>query len=143
MGERKEVMKTDKIIDAPKRDDLDGVVGNFGVRIVRKGMNYGLDDVLTWDKPEPLVEFYLQSSKGRIHDGRGWFISRYYYTTLKFREFSNEGLCLDGGNRDTCSLTAAEFDAALTLVDARVALFANSSDVESWRESWRIGQRVA
>jgi hypothetical protein len=122
---------------------LDGIIGNFGVRIVKQGMKYGLDDKLTWEKPEPAVEFYLKHHNGQELEGRGWFVSRYYYTTLKFREFSNEGLCLDGGNRDTCSLTAAEFDAALTLVDARVALFANSSDVESWRESWHIGQRVA
>ncbi|MCO4087496.1 MAG: hypothetical protein HEQ17_00520 [Limnohabitans sp.] len=135
-------METDKQIALTNGDDLDGNIGNFGVRIVRKGMKYGLNDVLTWEKAEPLVEFYLKNSNGRMQDGRGWFVSRYYYTTLKFREFSNEGLCLDGGNRDTCSLTAAEFDAALTLVDARVALFANSSDVESWRESWRIGREV-
>lgn len=140
LGDRKEVMETDKTIATAVRADLDGVVGNFGVRIVREGMKYGLDDVLTWDKPEPLVEFYVQGSNGRTYEGRGWFVSRYYYTTLKFRNKQFEGLCLDGGQRDLCSLTADEFEAAMTLVDARLASFASAADIEGWRKSWHIGR---
>jgi hypothetical protein len=55
----------------------------FNVRVVAKGDSYGLDDCLTHDQVDPLVEFYDASyaNVGEFSE-RGQFTSRYYFTTL-------------------------------------------------------------
>ena len=66
----------------------------WNVKILEKGDAYGLDNCLTHDEVEPLVEFY---------DGRyienfgilGQFVSRYYVETIL--EGNNTGLNLHGG----------------------------------------------
>jgi len=66
----------------------------WNVKILEQGDAYGLDNCLTHDGVEPLVEFY---------DGRyienfgilGQFVSRYYVETIL--EGNNTGLNLDGG----------------------------------------------
>ena len=73
-------------------------VDKFNVRIVRAGDRYGRDNCLTYDKDEPLVEFYIGD----------YFVSRYYVATIlgTDRYGSGEGgLILDGGdvNRTTVS----------------------------------------
>ena len=54
---------------------------SFVVTVVVEGESYGLNDCLTHDKPDPLVEFYDTK-----HTADGWshgqFASRYYLTTL-------------------------------------------------------------
>lgn len=67
----------------------------FGVRIVREGDRYGLDDCLTHDEREPLVEFYDMTYAGADFGPRGQFVSRYYRCTLMDQQFA--GLDLDGG----------------------------------------------
>lgn len=125
-----------------QRCELTGEISNFGVRVIRNGDAYGLDDCLLWDKDEPGIEFYLLADRhGRIYPGRGWFVSRYYYTTLKFRQGSQEGLCLDGGNYETCTLSGEEFAQAMEIVDAKIATFADASVIEQWRKSWHIGRK--
>jgi hypothetical protein len=52
----------------------------FVVRILRKGDRYGLDDVLTWDKDRPGVEFY---DARYDHTRFGQFVSRYYVETIQ------------------------------------------------------------
>jgi hypothetical protein len=54
---------------------------SFTVRIVRKGDRYGLNDCLTHNKAEPLVEFYdLTYTKN--FGPLGQFVSRYYLDTI-------------------------------------------------------------
>lgn len=76
-------------------------VDKFNVRIVRAGDRYGRDNCLTYDKDEPLVEFYIGE----------YFVSRYYVATIlgTDRYGSGEGgLCLDGG--DVNNTTVSEED---------------------------------
>ena len=66
-------------------------------RLVFKGMSYGLDFKLVYDKDEPLVEFYDARHE---HTPYGQFASRYYAETLLKGHESGRtagGICLDGG----------------------------------------------
>jgi len=65
---------------------------NWTIRIVDHGDRYGLNDCLTHDKMDPLVEFYDQR---HMHTERGQFVSRYYLTTLIARD-QQYGLWLHG-----------------------------------------------
>lgn len=53
----------------------------FLVRVVHKGDRYGLDDKLTHDKADPMVEFYDLSYPDKFGP-RGQFVSRYNAFTL-------------------------------------------------------------
>lgn len=57
----------------------------FLVRVVHKGEKYGLDDCLTHDEADPLIEFYDQSVNLKSWGPRGQFVSRYYASTLAER----------------------------------------------------------
>jgi hypothetical protein len=57
----------------------------FSVVILSKGDKYGLNDCLTHDEKEKLVEFYDKDQ----------FVSRYYISTL-LEGKRGEGLCLCG-----------------------------------------------
>jgi len=66
-------------------------------RAVTKGGNYGLNDCLTHNDTDPLVEFYSRDTFG---PGKHQFISRYYLSTLTERGAASPyltGLNLDGG----------------------------------------------
>lgn len=63
----------------------------FQVVIIEQGDAYGLDNVLTHDEVEPLVEFY-DTFNGRQ------FVQRYYAKTLTEGNARNVGLALDCGN---------------------------------------------
>ena len=71
----------------------------FNSRIVFKGEAYGLNNCLTHDKDEPLVEFYDarydfdKSPEGEI---LGQFVSRYYVSTIQ----GSRGLNLEGSVND-------------------------------------------
>lgn len=122
-----------------EKNGLLGTEGNFGFRVVRKGHHFGLEDRLIWDKEEPGVEFFmLKNSKGVPFGGRGWYISRYYYTTLKFSKVSKEGICLDGGMANIASLSGAMMERVMAAVDAEISTFASEIDVQAWRDSWKI-----
>lgn len=85
-------------------------VDKFNVRIVRKGGRYGLNNCLTHDKDEPMVEFY---DSRYPHTEHGQFVSRYYVATIlgTDRYGSGEGgLCLDGGNRDQWTVSEKDMD---------------------------------
>lgn len=68
----------------------------FRVRVVRKGDSYGLNDMLTHQEDEPMVEFY--DARYDFSPGRGQFVSRYYLRTLRDRNYLH--LQLEGGVRD-------------------------------------------
>jgi len=119
--------------------ELLGQIGNFGVRLVRSGDRYGLEDRLLWEKKEPGVEFYFVDSRFSCsHKGRGRFIARYYYTTLRFRSPQAHGLCLDGGDPLRMSLTNMELARVMQMVDATVSEFASEETVQAWRDSWKL-----
>jgi len=70
---------------------------SFFVRTVLKGDKYGLDDRLTHDRDDPMIEFYdAQYANVRSFGPRGQFVSRYYVSTLA-KHPTGAGLCLDGG----------------------------------------------
>lgn len=69
---------------------------DFNVKIVRNGESYGLNNVLTHDKEDPLVEFY---DSRYPHTEHGQFVSRYYASTLLER-VKDVGLDLYGGVND-------------------------------------------
>jgi hypothetical protein len=68
----------------------------FNVRIVQQGDKYGLNNCLTHEQKEPLVEFY---DTRYPHTEFGQFVSRYNMTTLLSRKL-DIGLDLDGGIPD-------------------------------------------
>jgi hypothetical protein len=63
----------------------------WAVRLVQRGDAYGLNDQLTHDKDEPLVEFF---DTRYPHTPLGQFVSRYNLDTLLGSE---GGINLDGG----------------------------------------------
>ena len=68
----------------------------FRVRVVRSGETYGLNDMLTHQDADPLVEFY--DARYDFSPGRGQFVSRYSMSTLRSRNYLR--LQLEGGVRD-------------------------------------------
>ncbi len=56
------------------------------LKIIKAGDAYGLDNCLTHDG-EPMVEFWTES---------GYFVTRYYVSTLLKRTHPGQGLCLQG-----------------------------------------------
>ena len=82
------------------------VVNDRGVliaaRLVRRGDRYGLDDALTHDETDPLVEFYdarhTRAQSPHWND-EGQFISRYYLSTLREHR-ADAGIDLHGGEPD-------------------------------------------
>jgi hypothetical protein len=87
-------------------------VGKYNIRIVKNGDKYGLDHKLTYDEDKPMVEFY---DARYPHSEFGQFITRYYIGTIlcldgyygSDRPLDN-GLCLDGGNRNEWSVSSCE-----------------------------------
>jgi len=57
----------------------------FNVVIVLENDSYGLEDCLTHDEAEPLIEFYDAEYANKGFDYRGQFIGRYYLNTLVSR----------------------------------------------------------
>ena len=78
-----EVTCTDKIINhvLPGLPPEDGK--SWRVKLVLKGDKYGLDNCLTHDKDEPMVEFYDLSYPETIGED-GQFVSRYSLGTILF-----------------------------------------------------------
>jgi hypothetical protein len=72
----------------------------FTVRIVEQGDQYGLNDELTHDAVDPLVEFYDLSYAGETFDGRGQFVSRYYLSTILISAMEEpcKGILLEGSH---------------------------------------------
>lgn len=69
----------------------------FCVRMVFQGDSYGLNNCLTNEQPDALVEFY---DTRYPHCEFGQFASSYYASTLLDGSLLQRGLCLDGGVSD-------------------------------------------
>ena len=57
----------------------------WSIRFVEEGDKYGRDDCLTYEKEEPVIEFYDGDNEFDKHtDGTmlGQFVSRYYISTI-------------------------------------------------------------
>lgn len=67
----------------------------WAIRVIEQGDHYGLEDCLTHDKVEPLVEFF---DTRYPHTDLGQFVSRYSLGTMLGAKSSLQaGLCLYGG----------------------------------------------
>lgn len=76
---------------------IDEPDASFIVRMVKRGQKYGLEDCLTNEKDDPLIEFYDSKSGFTPY---GQFVSRYYCSTLlegRRDPLSTAGLNLHGG----------------------------------------------
>ena len=69
----------------------------WAVRVVQKGEFYGLQNCLTHETNEPLVEFY---DTRYPFSNLGQFVSRYNISTLVGTHPYGHGLCLNGGVPD-------------------------------------------
>lgn len=65
---------------------------SWNVRLVRRGERYGLNNDITHNEDDPLVEFFDTRNE---HTNLGQFVSRYFRSTLL--ESEEGGLCLQGG----------------------------------------------
>jgi hypothetical protein len=102
----------------------------FNVRLVSTGERYGLNDCLTHDRDEPLVEFYdaTYENDPRFTIGRGQFCSRYDLGTLTGRDsfyghdhrHGSHGLDLCGHVAEW-KLTGANVAEALAAVERALA----------------------
>ena len=72
---------------------------HWNVRILRRGDRYGLNDCLTHEEDDPIIEFYDTNRTDDEEWKRGHFVARYYVETLFDDEWDlqNQGLQLDGG----------------------------------------------
>lgn len=101
----------------------------FNVRLVRRGDRYGLNDCLTHDKDDPMVEFY----DARVEDdprfvlGRGQFVSRYYWRTLTGEDGWSDDM-RDG--KSGLTLLGHVPDWTLTGANVREALAAVGKELE-------------
>ena len=76
---------------------------SFAVVVVTQGDQYGRNDCLTHDKPDPMVEFYDTTYAGKEgFTPHGQFVSRYNLTTLLgldgYGSGPTTGLMLNGGS---------------------------------------------
>jgi len=92
----------------------------MNIRLVFKGEKYGLDDCITHERDEPLVEFY---DARHMHTDIGQFVSRYGISSLKGEDgFSNKrkpgvGINLNGGVKDW-KMDGVSLDAVISWADA-------------------------
>ena len=101
----------------------------FNVRLVRQGEAYGLDDCLTHDKADPLVEWYDATYEG-VHGVGPWgqFVASYCYSTLTGQDGwsrndyrnGSRGLSLDGGE-PLWRVSGANVREALAAVERAIA----------------------
>ena len=80
-------------------NDLIKKFDHWNVRILRRGDRYGLNDCLTHEKDDPIIEFYDTNHTDDEKWKRGQFVARYYAETLFDDEWDlqNQGLQLEGG----------------------------------------------
>lgn len=66
----------------------------FTVRLLQQGDKYGLNDCLTHEHAEPIIEFY---DARYPHTEFGQFVSRYFVSSLADHVNYGHSLNLDGG----------------------------------------------
>lgn len=113
--------------------------GIFKVKVIRKGDSYGLDDVLSWAHDEPGISFYVSCTKdGKPisgENGLGYFVSRYFYTTMLECVDRRRGVCLEGSEPVWLSVDALALECIMESVSRYVMAFATVADVRKWREN--------
>lgn len=114
LGEREE---SPELWAGPRRVVVNESGRAFVVRFIPVGGRYGRGDALVNEK-EPMVAFYDASYVSAAWP-LGQFVSSYYASTLLMRPGS-VGLCLDGGNADVWSLSAANVRDAVAFVEEQL-----------------------
>jgi len=120
----------------------------FNVRIVNNGDKYGREFCLTHDEDKPMVEFY---DRRYPHTQYGQFVSRYYVGTLLGHDgfYGGQptgGLCLDGGNADSWTVSAEDMILVRAylqaMTDTPMKLDAPSPKITKWelRVTWSDGK---
>jgi hypothetical protein len=109
----------------------------FNVRILNKGDKYGREFCLTHDEDKPIVEFY---DRRYPHTEFGQFVSRYYVSTLL--EDPTGGLCLDGGNPNSWTVSADDMALVRAYLRAATDTPEPSPKVTKWelRITWSDGK---
>jgi len=109
----------------------------FNVRILNKGDKYGREFCLTHDEDKPIAEFY---DRRYPHTEFGQFVSRYYVSTLL--EDPTGGLCLDGGNASSWTVSADDMALVRAYLRAATGTPEPSPKVTKWelRVSWSDGE---
>ena len=109
----------------------------FNVRILNKGDKYGRGFCLTHDHDKPIAEFY---DNRYPHTEFGQFVSSYYVSTLL--DGSTGGLCLDGGNADSWTVSADDMMLVRAYLRAMTDTPEPSPKVAKWelRVSWSDGE---
>jgi hypothetical protein len=97
---------------------------DFFVRVVSKGQKYGLNNCLTHDSNDHLVEFYAAKSAD-ADSPFGQFISRYYFSTILDRQ-NGYGLAL-WSDIPEWSLTASEMDYIKATLGYQVSRYCDST----------------
>ena len=87
---------------------------HFNIRVIKQGDHYGLNDCLTHDNEQAMVEFYDPRYTTDGFTPLGQFVSRYYVDTLVVHDV-NTGLLLDGGVPEW-SMSATELQSAIAVV---------------------------
>lgn len=113
-------------------------LNRFNVRIVNKGEKYGRGFCLTHDKEQPMAEFY---DSRYPHTEFGQFVNRYYVSTLLEHDTTG-GLCLDGGNANSWTVSAEDMMTVRAYLRAITDTPEPSPKVIKWelRVSWSDGE---
>lgn len=88
---------------------------DWNVRVLEKGDSYGRDECLT----RPVIEFF--NANVETSNPLGSLVSGYYLSTFNEIE-EGQGLCLEGRDRDRCSISSATVDEVKKLVAKKLTL---------------------
>lgn len=98
----------------------------FSARVIERGDRYGLDNCLTYDKDEPVIEVY-DDTRGRFGQFTG---GRYYLSTFYNAAAAERGIALQGGVPEW-TIDAATVIAWAVELDADPALAAWDGNTEA------------
>jgi hypothetical protein len=98
---------------------------DFTIRVVSKGQQYGLNNCLTHDSHDHLVEFYATKWASKEHGVFGQFLSRYNFSTILDSKFAG-GLRL-WGDDDSTTLNAEEMAYIKATLGYQVSRYCDST----------------
>lgn len=98
---------------------------DFTIRVVSKGQKYGLNNCLTHDSHDHLVEFYATKWASKEFGVFGQFLSRYYFSTILDSKYPS-GLRL-WGDDDSTTLTADEMAQIKAVLAHQVSRYCDST----------------
>jgi hypothetical protein len=100
---------------------------DFTIRVVSKGQKYGLNNCLTHDSLDPLVEFYATKWASKDFGPFGQFVSRYYLSTILDGK-KGHGLAL-WSDVPEWTLEASEMDYIKATLGHQVSRYIPASDL--------------